>query len=64
MAGLTNPAPQLAALIDLNMLVGKANLFGMEYLDKGHNELLGKPTPTDVPRVPVPGKCILVSGHD
>lgn len=46
------------------MNVGKANLFGMEYLDKGHNDILGKPIPTDVPRVPVPGKCILVSGHD
>lgn len=64
MAGLCKPNPALDYLIGLNMKVGEANLYGMTYLDKGHNEIFGKPVPTDVPRSPVPGKCILVSGHD
>jgi len=36
----------------------------MTWLDKGHTESLGKPIPSDVPRTPVEGKSILVSGHD
>jgi len=50
--------------LGLNMNIGKANLFAMDYLDKGHSTLFGQPTPGEVPRMPVPGKCILVSGHD
>lgn len=64
MAGLCNPKPSLEGLINLNMELGKANLFGMTYLDKGHCDILGTPTPAEVSRTPVEGKCILVSGHD
>lgn len=64
MAGLATPNPTLDYLVGLNMKVGEANLFGMTYLDKGHTEVFGRPVPTDVPRSPIPGKCILVSGHD
>lgn len=46
------------------MNCGKANLFIMQYLDKGHNAVFGKPSPHEVPRAPVEGKCILVTGHD
>ncbi len=46
------------------MSIGKANLSAMNFLDKGHNDILGQPIPVDVPRSPIPGKCILVSGHD
>lgn len=51
-------------LLGLNMGVGKINLSGMTYLDKGHTVLFGKPTPHLVSRSPVEGKCILVTGHD
>lgn len=46
------------------MDVGKVNFSVMEKLDKGHNDLFGKPIPSHVNRKPVPGKCILISGHD
>lgn len=36
----------------------------MSWLDKGHNDILGSPIPSDVPRTPVEGNCILISGHD
>jgi hydroxylamine reductase len=36
----------------------------MDYLDRTHNSVFGKPTPTEVPMTPVPGKAILISGHD
>jgi len=41
-------------------LAGKS----MEYLDRSHNSVFGKPSPTEVPMTPIPGKAILVSGHD
>ncbi len=33
-------------------------------LDSGHTETFGNPTPAPVKVTPIPGKCILVSGHD
>lgn len=36
----------------------------MANLDKSHAKCFGVKTPTEVPRTPVEGKCILVSGHD
>lgn len=46
------------------MAAGAANVTAMEYLDRGHTTIFGKPTPGITPRTPVEGKCILVSGHD
>lgn len=46
------------------MDVGKANLSVMEMLDGGHCLAFGIPEPSLVKRSPVPGKCILISGHD
>ncbi len=46
------------------MEVGKINLSVMTMLDKGHRELFGTPSPQPVSRLPIQGKCILVSGHD
>jgi hydroxylamine reductase len=51
-------------LLGANMSVGKANITIMATLDSCHNKLFGRPTPTEVNRSPVEGKCILVSGHD
>lgn len=44
--------------------VGTTNLRVMEMLDHGHREKLGTPQPTTVNTTPVPGKAILVTGHD
>lgn len=63
-AGLTNPNPTLESLLGLNMAAGAANVTAMQFLDKAHTTLFGKPTPGQTPRTPVEGKCILVSGHD
>ncbi len=43
---------------------GATNLRAMELLDAANTETFGHPTPTEVPLGPVPGKAILVSGHD
>jgi hydroxylamine reductase len=32
--------------------------------EKTHTDRYGHPVPTPVPTVPVPGPCVLVSGHD
>jgi hydroxylamine reductase (hybrid-cluster protein) len=42
---------------------GEANLWTMELLYEA-NATLGKPEPTEVRVTPVPGKAILISGHD
>jgi hydroxylamine reductase len=46
------------------LIQGKIAGRSMEYLDRSHNHVFGHPTPTEVPMTPVPGKAILVSGHD
>jgi hydroxylamine reductase len=43
---------------------GQMNLRVMELLDRGHTQNFGNPAPTPVRMDPIPGKCILVSGHD
>jgi len=47
-------------VLDQGWLAGRS----MEYLDRTHNHVFGSPVPTEVPMTPVPGKAILVSGHD
>ncbi|MBR6481559.1 MAG: hydroxylamine reductase, partial [Thermoguttaceae bacterium] len=44
--------------------IGELNLIAMELLEQLHQFSFGVPHPTSVPTNPVPGKCILVSGHD
>lgn len=63
-ADLTKVNPSMEELIQLNMDVGKNNFTVMEFLDSAHNIVFGKPTPSNVNRAPVEGKCILISGHD
>jgi hydroxylamine reductase len=43
---------------------GETNITVMSLLDAGGNENFGHPEPSQVRVTPVPGKCILVSGHD
>ncbi|CAH1802338.1 unnamed protein product [Owenia fusiformis] len=54
----------LAHNLGLALKVGEMNLKGLELLDKGHKLKFGNPTPHEVSTAPVPGKAILVSGHD
>lgn len=51
-------------LLELCLECGEVNLRVMELLDTGHTETFGHPEPTVVRTDPVPGKCLLVSGHD
>eukprot|EP01084_Bolivina_argentea_P218083 370155_1 len=61
---LCSTTKDLQFWIDLNMRVGATNVKIMEMLDKAHNVLYGEPEPTEVSSTPLPGKCVLVSGHD
>ena len=51
-------------LLGMALKVGATNLRVLELLDNGHVARFGNPVPTPVRVTPVPGKCILVSGHD
>jgi hydroxylamine reductase len=51
-------------LLGYCMQCGTVNFKVMELLDRGHTSHLGHPEPTSVRMDPIPGKCILVSGHD
>jgi hydroxylamine reductase len=61
---LAQPNPVMGELIELVLRCGEVNFKVMELLDKAHTETFGHPTPTPVRVTPVPGKAILVSGHD
>jgi hydroxylamine reductase len=52
------------SLYNLCMEAGNVNLVVMEMLDRAHTTTYGHPEPTRVRVDPIPGKCILVSGHD
>lgn len=49
--------------LELCLELGKINIGSMALLYKA-NTTYGIPKPTAVPLKPVPGKCVLVSGHD
>eukprot|EP00053_Salpingoeca_punica_P005902 m.57267 g.57267 ORF g.57267 m.57267 type:complete len:607 (+) comp13447_c0_seq1:134-1954(+) len=51
-------------LLGTALKVGATNLEVLAMLDAGHGAKFGDPTPTKVLTTPVPGKCILISGHD
>lgn len=55
---------QLSENLALALEVGAKNLKGMELLNNGHRQTFGVPSPTKVRMTPIPGKAILVSGHD
>ncbi|MFZ5775694.1 MAG: hydroxylamine reductase [Thermodesulfobacteriota bacterium] len=64
MAELTRKDLGLEQLVGLALKCGEINLRAMELLDAGNTGTYGHPTPTPVPLGHIPGKCILVSGHD
>jgi hydroxylamine reductase len=63
MAALTTEM-DLNGLVALAMKCGQVNLKAMELLDAGNTGTYGHPVPTPVPLGHIPGKCILVTGHD
>lgn len=64
LAGLTKDDSSVDELLGAAMKVGAINLDVMAMLDKGHTTRFGNPEPSQANTTPVPGKCILVSGHD
>ncbi len=61
---LTFAQPTVDQLLPLNLRCGAANLKVMEMLDTAHTGTYGHPVPTPVRVEPIPGKAIVVSGHD
>src|ERR1700692_2246783 len=61
---LTKPDPTPEELLGYALKVGELNLRTMQMLDHAHTSTLGNPVPTPVRLHPVPGKAILISGHD
>lgn len=60
---LTPDVNDLGKGVGMCLELGKFNVDAMGMLYKS-NTRFGVPTPTAVPVKPVPGKCVLVSGHD
>lgn len=54
----------VAKVLDYCFRCGECNFRVMEILSEAHIATYGKPTPTLVNLFPVPGKAILVTGHD
>jgi hydroxylamine reductase len=63
MAALTTEM-ELNDLVGLALKTGEVNIRAMELLDAGNTGTYGHPVPTSVPLGHIPGKCILVTGHD
>ncbi|MGK4473866.1 hydroxylamine reductase [Aeromonas molluscorum] len=64
MSWLSTDPSELDPLFKCAMEIGLLNFRIMEMLDLGETTAFGHPEPTQVRVTPVPGKCILVSGHD
>ena len=64
MGELTRKDLGLDQLVGLALKCGEVNLKAMELLDAGNTGTYGHPVPTSVPLGHIPGKCILVTGHD
>ncbi|ATM01041.1 hydroxylamine reductase [Aeromonas bestiarum] len=64
MSWLSTDPSELDPLFKCAMEIGLLNFKIMEMLDLGETTAFGHPEPTQVRVTPVPGKCILVSGHD
>ncbi|MCX5865288.1 MAG: hydroxylamine reductase [Deltaproteobacteria bacterium] len=64
MGELTRKDLGLDQLVGLALKCGEVNLKAMELLDAGNTGTYGHPVPTPVPLGHIPGKCILVTGHD
>ena len=61
---LTDPTPTVDALVAMNLKCGEISLRVLALLDSANTGAYGNPVPTKVLMGHVPGKAILVSGHD
>ncbi|WP_421233507.1 hydroxylamine reductase [Aeromonas jandaei] len=64
MSWLSTDPSEMGRLFNCAMEIGQLNFKIMEMLDLGETSAFGHPEPTRVRVTPLPGKCILVSGHD
>ncbi|MGL5947751.1 MAG: hydroxylamine reductase [Aeromonas sp.] len=64
MSWLATDPSDLGALLNCSMEIGQLNFKVMGMLDAGETTAFGHPEPTQVRVTPIPGQCILVSGHD
>ncbi|MDX7875905.1 hydroxylamine reductase [Aeromonas veronii] len=64
MSWLSTDPSEMGRLFSCAMEIGQLNFKIMEMLDLGETSAFGHPEPTQVRVTPIPGKCILVSGHD
>ncbi|WP_227096669.1 hydroxylamine reductase [Aeromonas veronii] len=64
MSWLGTDPNETGRLFSCAMEIGQLNFKIMEMLDLGETRAFGHPEPTRVRVTPIPGKCILVSGHD
>lgn len=64
MSWLSTDPSEMGRLFSCAMEIGQLNFKIMEMLDLGETSAFGHPEPTQVRVTPLPGKCILVSGHD
>ncbi|MFM4731644.1 hydroxylamine reductase [Aeromonas salmonicida] len=64
MSWLSTDPSELDPLFKCAMEIGLLNFRVMEMLDLGETSAFGHPEPTQARVTSVPGKCILVSGHD
>ncbi|MFB2874224.1 hydroxylamine reductase [Aeromonas jandaei] len=64
MSWLSTDPSEMGRLFNCAMEIGQLNFKIMEMLDLGETRAFGHPEPTRVRVTPIPGKCILVSGHD
>ncbi|MFQ1953684.1 hydroxylamine reductase [Aeromonas veronii] len=64
MSWLSTDPSEMGRLFSCAMEIGQLNFKIMEMLDFGETSAFGHPEPTQVRVTPIPGKCILVSGHD
>ncbi|WP_421196508.1 hydroxylamine reductase [Aeromonas jandaei] len=64
MSWLSTDPSEMGRLFNCAMEIGQLNFKIMEMLDLGETTTFGHPEPTQVRVTPIPGKCILVSGHD
>ena len=61
---VTKPDPTVDELFEMNMRCGEASVKVLALLDQANTSAYGHPEPTEVTWGHIPGKAILVSGHD
>ncbi len=64
LAFLASEPMDLDQLVLMALRAGELNYMAMALLDDAHTTRYGHPEPTSIKTTQIPGKCILVSGHD